>query len=225
MDADLKARVRKLLEALDAEPAGNDNEEVVLTGQLEVLTAPGAAPYSEIVRPGRAFWLGTTTAVAAVVAVPTTAVLLALYNNAPDGGRCLIIDWVAASLAAKTAAAGQGQILGNLGQVREAVPANSAMLPRKLNGYGPNLDTVAISIISGTALPATTGVAANWFPVGPSIGFPGAAATPGAGLWHAVDGRIIVPPGRYFALTVLADVVGSTFFTYVGWHEKQLVLG
>jgi hypothetical protein len=61
-------------------------------------------------------------------------------------------------------------------------------------------------------------------PIGPSVGFPGAAATPGHGLWQPIDGRFMVPPGRYFAVSVLADVVGSTFLTYIGWHELQTTL-
>lgn len=225
-DAKVLGRIRKVLEGVDAEGVGIDDEQVTLTAQLEQLVAPGAAPYSEITRMGRAFSIGTTTAVAAVVAIPTTAVLLALYNNAADGGRSLVIDWVAASGVAKTAAAGQAQLLGLVGQVREAAPTNSALVAKKLNGYSSSgLDTSALSIVGGTALPGTTGVAANWIPLGPSIGFPGAAATPGHGLWQPIDGRIIIAPGRYFAMHVLADVVGSTFQGFIGWHEKQLILG
>jgi hypothetical protein len=68
---------------------------------------------------GRAFYTNTTTAVASVVALPTTAVTLALYNNAPDGGRSLVIDWVGAINIVAGAATGQSEIIGNLGQVRE----------------------------------------------------------------------------------------------------------
>jgi hypothetical protein len=220
-------RIRKLLEAIDAEIPGGEPREMVLTQQLELLVSQGTFPYSETVRVGRAFWIGTTTAVAAVVAIPTTAVMMALFNNDVDGGRSLIIDWVAASGVAKTAAAGQQQMLGLIGQVRETAPANSALVAKKRNGNGSggSVDTRALSIVGGTALPAGTGVAANWFPIGPSFGSPGAAATPGNGAYQRVDGDIIVPPGRYFAMHVLADVVGSTYQGFVGWHEKQITLG
>jgi hypothetical protein len=138
----------------------------------------------------------------------------------------MVIDWIAASGVAKTAAAGQAQLLVNVGQVRETAPTDAALAIKKSNGYGQGTnDTVARSIVGGTALPAATGVAANWIPFGPAVGFPGAAATPGHGLWAQVDGRIVIPPGRYFAMHVLADVVGSTFQGFVGWHERQLVLG
>jgi hypothetical protein len=219
-------RIRKVLEAIDAEAAGNSDSELVLTPQLELLVAAGATPYGNITSPGRAFYTGTTTAVAAVVALPTTAVMMALFNNAPDGGRCLVVDWVAASGVAKTAAAGQAQLLVLNGQLRETAPTNSALIIKKSNGLGGGTpDSQTRTIIGGTALPATTGIAADWVPLGPAVGFTGAAATPGHGLWAAVDGRFIVAPGRYFAMHVLADVVGSTFQGMIGWHERTMVLG
>jgi len=225
MLVDVRGRVRKLLEGIDASSV-SDSEQLTLTQQLELLVAAGAAPYREITRMGRAFYTGTTAAIAAVVAIPTTGVLFALYNNDVDGGRSLVIDWVAASGVAKTAAAGQAQLLVLPGQVREAAPTDAALAIKKANGLGSGTnDSKVRTILNATALPATTGIAGNWIPLGPAVGAPGAAATPGDGLWAAVDGRFIVPPGRYFAMHVLADVVGSTFQGFIGWHEAQLSLG
>jgi len=229
MDMRILGRIRKILEAIDAETPGGDPRDITLNQQLEVLIAQGALQYEESVRTGRAFWTGTTTAVAGVVAIPTTAVMLALFNNSEDSGRSLIIDWIAASGVAKTAAAGQQQMLGLIGQVREAAPTAAAITFKKRNGLagGANtqVDSKAIPIIGGTALPANTGIAANWFPVGPAFGSPGAAATPGHGAYQRIDGDIIVAPGRYFAMHVLSDVVGSTYQGFVAWHEKQISLG
>jgi len=223
--AGLIGRVRKVLEALDAESQGNE-ATLTLTQQIELLVAQGAPPYSEVVRAGRAFWTGTTTALAAVVAIPTTATMLALYNNDVDGGRSLIIDWVAAQNVVSTAVASQAQILGNIGQVRETAPTDAALSIKKRNGMGSGTnDTKVRTIVSATALPSTTGVAANWFPIGGNGVKPGAAGTPGYGMYQRMDGDIIVPPGRYFAMHVLANVVGETFMAFCGWHEKQLALG
>lgn len=226
MDVNLMAKIRSVLAAIDEAGISGD-ANLTLSNQLELLVAQGAGSMQEIVRAGRAFWIGTTAAVAGVVAIPTTAVMLALYNADIDGGRSLIIDWVAASGVAKTAAAGQQQLLGMIGQIREVAPANSALVPKKRNGLGTgaSVDTKALSIIGGTALPAGTGIAANWFPIGPAFASPGAAATPGNGAFQTLNGDIIVAPGRYFAMHVLADVVGSTFQGFIGWHEKQIVLG
>lgn len=225
-DVVILGRIRKLLEGVDAESAGVPGRDFVLTQQLELLTAMGAQPLQEIVRMGRAFWTGTATAVAAVVAIPTTAVMFALYNGAPDGGRSLVIDWVAAQNAVSTAVATQAQMLGLVGQVRETAPTDAALTIKKRNGMGGGtVDSVVRTILTATALPGTTGIAANWFPIGQNGVKTGVAGTPGYGMFQQVNGDIIVPPGRYFALHVLASVVGETFQGFVGWHEKQITLG
>lgn len=226
MQVEILGRIRKLLEGIDASAVDNE-QQLAMTQQLELLVALGASPWGELVRMGRSFFSGNTGAgVAAVVALPTTAVMFALFNNDGDTGRSLVIDWVAASGVAKTAAAGQAQLLGLLGQGRETAPADSGVRINKANGNAAaGNDTKARTIVAGTALPAGTGIAANWIPLGPAVGFPGAAATPGLGLWAAIDGRLIVAPGRYFAMHVLADVVGSTFLGFIGWHERLLTLG
>ena len=224
MEVKAIGRIRKLLEGIDAGSVGDD-EQLTLTGQLEQFVALGASPYGEIVRMGRAFVINDTTAVAAVVAIPTTAIGFCIYNGEPDGGRSYVIDWVAAQNVVSTAVVCQAQIIANLGQVREAIPTNSAMVPKKLNGQGPGTgDTKVLSVLT-TVLPGTTGIAANWFPLGASGNKPGAAATPGYGMYAPVDGRIIVPPGRYYAVHVLANVVGETFVHWIAWHERQLTLG
>lgn len=223
-DVQITARIRKLLEALDSEPAGNDGAEITLSQQLEVLIALGAAPWQETVRVGRSFFVNTTTAVASVVALPTTAVTLALYNNEPDGGRSYVIDWVGAINIVAGAATGQSEIIANLGQVRAAVPTDAALAIKKMNGMGGgNVDSKARTIVGGTALDADTGQASRWFPLGPAVGKPGAVAV-GPSIWVPVDGRIICPPGRYFALHTFSDIVTDTFQVFVGWHEKQLTL-
>jgi hypothetical protein len=225
MEVKVLGRVRKLLEGLDAEPPGSSDEQIALTAQLEQLVAPGAAPFREITRMGRTFEVHTAAAIGAVVAIPTTAQMLALYNNEPDGGRSYVIDWVAATNVVSTAVASQAQLLANIGQLREAAPTDAALTIKKLNGMGTGNDTKARTILNATALSAAMGLAANWFPLGPSVGKPGVAGTPGYGLWAPVDGRIIVPPGRFFAMHVLANVVGETFLAYMAWHEVQLTLG
>lgn len=226
MEFKVLGRVRKTTEAYDAEALGSSDEQITLTQQLEQLVAHGAAPWREVVRPGRAFVVTTTAAIAAVVTSPTTAHMLAIYNNASDGGESVVVDWVAASNVASTAVASQAQILVNIGQVRETAPTDAALTILKLNGYGGGTnDTNVRTILNATALPATTGAAGRWFPFGTNAGKPGGAATPGYGVWAPVDGRIIVPPGRYFAMHVLANVVGETFTASIGWHEVQLALG
>lgn len=221
---DILARVRGLTEAGAAAPEV-DGKQLTLSQQLELLFAQGAAPYQELVRTGLAVKIGTAAAIAGVIALPTTAVMLGLYNNEPDGGRSMIIDWVAALNVASTAVATQAQILLLNGQVREAAPTDAALAIIKMNGLGTKPNVNVSSILNATALPANTGVAANWFPWGPVMIKTGVAATPGYGGQVPVDGRIITPPGRYFAMHVLSSVVGETFLAFVGFHMKQMNLG
>jgi hypothetical protein len=225
MEVKLIARLRKLLEGIDAGSPGDD-EQATLSGQLEHMVAFGASPYEEIVRLGRAFYVNTTAAVAAAVAIPTVTGGLSLYNNEPDGGRSYFIDWVAASNVASAATAAQAQMLAMVGQLRETAPADSGLTNKKMNGMGGgSSDSKSRTILTGTALPATTGLATNWFPIGPSQIKNSAVATPGYGLWVPVDGRLVISPGRYFSTHVLANVVGETFQLFIGWHERQVVLG
>jgi hypothetical protein len=223
MEVKVLGRVRKLLEGVDAS-AVSDSEQIALTPQLEQLVAASSAPYREIVRMGRAFWTNTTTAIASVVALPTTAVTLAIYNTDSDGGRSLVIDWVGAINIVAGAATGQSEIIANLGQTRAAQPTASAMTIKKANGLGAGVDSKAISIVGGTALDAVTGLATNWFPLGQAVGKPGAVAV-GPSIWVPVDGRLIVPPGRYFAIHTMSDIVTDTFQGFIGWHEVQTQLG
>lgn len=224
MEVKILGRVRKLLEGVDSGSPGDD-EQLAITPQLEQLIALGASPYGEITRLGRAYYVNTTTAVAAAVAIPTVTGGVSIYNNEPDGGRSYVIDWVAAMNSVSAATAAQAQMIGLVGQVREAIPTDAALTIKKLNGMGGNNDTRARTILTATNLPATTGLATNWFPIGQSWIKNSAAATPGYGLWSAVDGRIVVPPGRYFSLQTVANVVGETFQLYIAWHERQLTLG
>lgn len=225
MDALIKARLRKIFDGLDLGSEG-DEETLVADGQRNLLIAMGNAPYLDINRIGRSFKLVTATAVASAAAIPTTTGGLSIYNNEPDNGRSYIIDFISATGIATAAAAGHAQLLALVGQVREAIPTDSGLVPTKMNGLGGgNVDTRARSILTGTALPATTGVANNWFPVGPGIERTVATSVPGAGLFWAAEGRIIVPPGRYFSACVLADTAASTFQICIAWHEKLLKLG
>lgn len=225
MQTQILGRVRKLLEGIDASSV-SDNEQVTLTPQLEVLIAAAAAPYREITRVGRSFQVTTTTAVAAAAAIPSTAGGLSLYNNEPDSGRSYVIDFLSANGVATALAAGHAQLLVLQGQVREAAPTNSALVAKKMNGLGGGSnDTRARTILTATALPATTGIAADWFPVGQGIERAAATSLPGQGLYWESNGRIICPPGRYFSVQVLADSAASTFQLCISWHELSLNLG
>ena len=209
---------------------GEVQEQFRLTQQGEQWLTPATDSYEEIVRNGRAFYIRATTAVAAVVAKPTTAQMLSIYNDEPEGGRSLIIDWVSAMNVVSTAVASQATIIVNNGLIRVAAPTDSGLIPKKRNGMGSvsnavvrRQDTKVLSIVTG-ALNASQGIAHCWIPV--ASNYKMGVVTPAFYTVHRdFRGEFIVPPGRMFATHVIANVIGETFTMSIGWHEKQLTLG
>jgi len=218
---------------LDLLPSAREDEQLQLSGQAEQLIAFGAAPYQEIVRQGRAFVANTATAVATVVAIPATAVYgFIIYNNESDGGRSYILDRVSALYTVNSGAAlAHVGIIGCLGLVREAVPTAAAIIPKQMNGMG-NSDTKARFVLTGdnawglgaTLAPPTSVFTSAWFPIGNSINS-AVNALPGFQTDVNIDGRIIIPPGRLFAVHTLGSVVTSSAQFYIYWHEKVILNG
>jgi hypothetical protein len=222
-------RVRQVLQGLD-QAASGDEEQIALNEQLEQLMAMGSSPYGEITRLGRAFEIHTVAAVAAVVALPTTASMLSIWNGEADSGRSLIIDRVwGLRIVSTTAIASQAALIGCLGQTRVATLGTLSGLPKNaLNGNGGG-DTKVASYLTAIALDAVTGVTGNWRVLPGQTGglkISAGAATVGGDFLNAeVNGRIIVPPGRAFGIHVMAPLVAETFLCGVEWHEKWLRLG
>jgi hypothetical protein len=208
------------------EQPGDEEVQTVLSGQAEQLAAFATTQYQENVRNGRAFWVANAigSPVAPVTSIPTTAHTIALYNNEPDGGRSYVIDYVwAFNVAVSSVTIFHTGMIGCLGQVREAIPANAAPVIKSANGTG-KLDTRARTFIGGTALPATTGLAANWFPIGDSW-INSVVTLPGHSKIVDIDGRVIVSPGRWFAVHTLSSITTQTYIMGIGWTEKNLYLG
>jgi len=204
-----------------------EEEQIELTGQAEQVYAQGSAPYQEITRQGRTYWCNTGSApVASVIAIPTTAAGFSIFNNEPDGGKSYIIDQVWMLITAQAnASIPQAALVGCLGQVREAAPADlkAATVIQKTTNAGTKLDSRA-RINLAVALPATTGFAGNWFPIGTNSN---ACVTTLPGWQKVVDlqGMYIVAPGRYFALHCVSSVVAVTCNWGITWTEKYLCLG
>lgn len=207
-----------------AESPQKPKVQIALTGQAEQLVVHSVSPYQEIVRQGRTYWVANAiaTPVAAVTAIPTTAACLSIYNGEADGGRSYVINYVWSFVVAVTAITQfHWGMIGCLGQVREAIPTAGAPVIKNAAGTFKN-DTLCRPVIA--ALPAGTGLAANWFPIGDTC-YSSVVTLPGMSQWIPIDGRIIVPPGRYFAVHTLGSLTTFTVIMGIGWTEKQLFLG
>jgi len=188
----------------------------------DAMVAQGAASYEEITRAGLAFHCISATSTAAVVAIPTTASLFSIWNSADDGGKSIVIDAVFGFASDVGAAHEQSALIYVLGQTRVATNAG-AIVVRRNNGYGATNDSVAICD-DVTTLDAVTGVTIGWMPIGNSVNT-AVVSLGGQALYAPVDGRLIVPPGRLFALHVISASVGGLWQVGAMWHEKQLTLG
>ena len=221
LETKVLGKVRGIM--MDLLPSGREDEQIQISGQAEQLVAFGSAPYQEIVRQGRAFY-AVSGQVASVTAIPTTAHTFAIYNNESDGGRSLIIDQVGMLITASASIIGHAGMIGCLSLVREAIPTATGATPRQCNGMGNSDTKVKVMIPGDAALPAGTGIAANWFPIGDSIN---AAVTslPGFQKTEKVDGRFIVPPGRFFGVHCLSAKTDIQATMFIWWHEKILVNG
>ena len=228
MDFNLWGKVRQPAGAFDPIAAIGDAVEMRFNRFGEQLVAQGGSPWENIVAAGQAYETNTgmTTALdlAAVIAVPTTAVMLAIYNGEDDGGPSLVIDSVWALHTTAAASLAHASIIGLLGKTRVAAPtdATPAGAHGALNGYGGK-DAKTRAVVA-TTVDAVTGVAANWTLLSSNSVGSGVTSLPGLALFAHVNGQIIVPPGRYFGMHVLASAVGHEFNAGIRWHKRQLDL-
>jgi hypothetical protein len=95
------------------------------------------------------------------------------------------------------------------------------MTIKQLNGGGKN-DT-RVRVVTA-ALPAGTGIATNWFALETNVNTV-VASLGGWAIEAYVDGRIIVMPGRFFGVHVLASAVGLTPMCQIYWTEEMLLNG
>jgi hypothetical protein len=228
-ESKILGRIRLLLRGVDQGSVGDD-EQIALNEQGELLIAHGSSPFAEQTKMGRAFETHTVAAIAAVVALPTTAAMLSLWNGEPDTGRSLVLDraW-ALRIVSTTAIASQASIIGCLGQTRVATLGAASGLPANATNGNGGKDTKAITYLNAVTLDAVTGVTGNWRVLPGQTGglkISAGAATVGGDFANAeINGRIIVPPGRAFGLHVFAPLVGETFICGIEWHEKLFRLG
>lgn len=217
MDATIKAVVRGSQQPFFPEGA---DEQPQMNHRGELIVAQGLPPNTTLVMAGNSYWAGTTTAAAPVVAIPTTAALIGLWNGEPDNGKSYVVDSVWVVHVVITAAVQNIGILGNISQAQIPTAIANTITPRPLRGNLPYRGAGRIAV--GITLGALDGIAANWVPLG-STG-PG-QNTLQVGTIVDVDlrGGIIIPPKGQFSLTALAGAAtASSIQIGFRWHELAL---
>lgn len=165
-------------------------------GSLKI--AQGLPHYTALALAGEGKTVRTATLFAPLVAYPTTAAALEVYNNGP---RTLVVaDFFAAQIL--STAASQTYAIYGMVTTKKTVPTLTALDLASMSG-GPLITPTADSeIVTGVG---TTVVANGWRPFGAVQAWGTATATPGNAWSAPVDGMLIAPPG----CSVCVHIVGA----------------
>lgn len=176
-------------------------------------------PRALLVGRGRS-WQVKTAPVTPVIAVPTTASLLSLWNGEPDGGASYVIDSVFLHQVVITAAVQNVGIMINV----SGAPVTSlagTLAPKPLRAGAAAYSGLAM-VGAAVAINATDGVVGNWFPVGMTPS-PSNTLQIGTTVDFPLDGLIILPPKGLLALTAIAGAAtASSVQLGIRWHEVKL---
>lgn len=190
-----------------------------LTALESQAVAQVEAPNTERAAAGRRYMGGTqviASGIAPVTAIPTTTATLALYNTAPDGGKCLVLDQIGFFLGSGTPTAGATLLVtvsnGKLASVPSAASNYSSM---SCSGVGTSIArwATAVTIVNGA-----------WIQL--SSTFQVAAANVGQGdMPNALGGGLIVPPGYALGIAILSGTGTSPLYSVSAtWDELELDL-
>ena len=183
----------------------------------ELLVAAGLPAYTQLVSRGDSWWASTTTAAAPVVAIPTTAGLIGLWNG--DSEKSYVIDSVFVVVVAATAAVQATGIMANISTSPVLAAIANTIAPRPLFANRAYAGNARIAV--GITLDAANGVAANWMQIGGAI--PGINTTQvGSQVDIDIGGKIILPPTGQLALTAVSGAAtASSLQIGFRWHEVR----
>lgn len=196
--------------------SSGDERAVALGSGAEQIVINGLGSDVEIARQGL-FYVRDSGAVAAVTAIPTTAAHLTLQNGEDDGGKSYVIHSVFGIQSGNGAALNSWHIVGMIERGRVALKTRDITAISGTMGQaygGAAIVDQAATVVNSPGL---------WFPLGNSAGTTVASLT-GTALDVAVNGMIILPPGRSLSLATVASATGITVFLGFRWYEYQLEL-
>ncbi len=200
------------------------SQNIELNSQGAQLTSLSLPLNSEIVRLGNSYVAGSTTDVAPVAALPTTAAQFSIWNGEPQTalGKSYVIHTCGYICSTSAGAILQQFLIAHLTTVPVATaPTVTAGLgPKSLSGR-----SASTSAIIGSAVTiVNNGV---WHPVpGASQNFGAQTPTIGMGCCVDVNGLYVIPPGGQFSLAVMCQAAASAKNQlFVTWSEVLVALG
>lgn len=168
----------------------------------------------------RLFVGGTVTPVAPVAATPTTAAQLVLWNGESPGGKTYTVTSLAWSSIVSAGAAFVGQLLAHVAYSPFIPVGTAAKGPVSTDAQSGAPGSKAV-ILSAVTLNSGVAAAGMWHPVGNSTNGGAATATISMGMWQAVRGIYILPPGGLLSLAVLCSAAGTaTCDEFITWEEQ-----
>lgn len=189
-----------------------------ISGRGDLMVSLALPERTDLVRHGESYGIIQASAVAPVVALPTTTAQLSIWNGEPDGGKSYVIDSLIGMVAVSAGAATGVGFAGMLNKGRVSKPTND--LAPATAAFG-----LAGHQYAGKAIVdlAATVVDDGWHPIGNAV--VGPASQIALPFEVPVYGLYIIPPGGMFSMAVLANTV-TTITVKMGlrWHEVQLDL-
>jgi hypothetical protein len=170
------------------------------------LVSQGMPPGAEMSRMGEGWTVQTATLFAPLVAIPTTAAALEVYNNSQT--RVMVLRDLFTSQVLSTAAS-QTYAIYAMVTTSKAVPTLTALSLHSMSGRAAVTPTASGEIVTGVG---TTVVANGWRPYGPPQAWGTATATPGNAWSVPVHGDIIVPIGASVCLHIVGALATASTF-------------
>lgn len=225
IEAELQTLVRARSDC-QADIATGDDAYLVTNSRGDLLVARALPDLAELVRMRQSYVVSLDqagTAVAPLVALPTTAAgagTMSILNGEQDNGKIYILDSLFCHVVVAAAAATPLTLAGMLtiGKFSNATAPVSDLTPRGTAGQAYKGSAVVDLAYAGTL------VDDGWQPFGTSA--QAIAASIGMTYEVPINGLIVIPPGHFFTMGVIANTVTTITVKFgMRWHEVQLPIG
>lgn len=198
---------------------GGSGEEVTIkaerNGALHVSQA--LPPYTLLTALGKGYMVYNTNALTALVVRPSSLAMLTLWNGESGGGLSYIIDRLYAHQIVSGSAQARWGMWGMIHPVGTgSVSADLATIDsyRGIATYGGNARADSADSVTDH----------GWHPWGNSVDTEEIAALMGSQVDVRPEGRVVIPPGSAFSVTVVSSTANEDFHVGIGWYEVQLDL-
>lgn len=185
-------------------PRAGDDREVALSQDGDLITAGGAAPYSETTRRGGT-WNAISAAATPLVVIPSTLCIQELFNNTAD--QVMEIQDLFLFHLLGTAALHNVSLWAQVTVAKDKPGIASTITIGSQSGRAPY-----VAVANSDVVPAagTTVISSGWRPWGQPG--PGVVSTalPGEAFSVSVEGKLLVPPRSSLCVTAVDSIATAS---------------